>query len=274
MWASRYSGDDWFITKHQLLVTETTNEIFNKTLYTHLTAHTVPYWVRVQIANDAASAPEWHLLFERFNNGGYNNQWMVIDYKLFRSGQALAPNTLVVGEQAPGLYVFDDQTAFLSRTGYWASYNVPFYPQIWEYSGYPEMYRRFGNPFSWSQCARARIYRRDQPAVQSLDGLKRIQRYNQWQTDPESLQDACRGISARCDLNSPWQNGTMNGFAAFGAVDGKVTDESLVKAMISHAVQGPTWLQQHIFHWSETWQSIPTLELPRAYAFDWVEMKD
>jgi hypothetical protein len=93
--------------------------------------------VRVQIANSARSAPEWHSLFSRFNNGGYNNQWIIVDYKLFKAGSLpvcsslkggvfccwwfgsydvwfpQAANTLVVGEQVPGYYVVADQTAFL-----------------------------------------------------------------------------------------------------------------------------------------------------------------
>ncbi len=68
-----------------------------------------------------------------------------MDYKLFRAGSALAPNTLVIGEQVPGYYVVADQTSFLSQNTYWASYNVPFYPFIWNVSGYPAMYERNGN---------------------------------------------------------------------------------------------------------------------------------
>jgi hypothetical protein len=228
----------------------------------------------VQVANDATTAVEWHQLFQRYNNGGYNNQWMVVDYKLFVPGTRLAPNTFVVGEQAPGLYVFDDQSAYLNTNGYWGSYNVPFYSQVWEYSGYAPMYARYGNAYSWSMCARAQIYRRDQHMVQDLETLKTMQRYNKWQVDPLALQDSCRGISARCDLNSPWQNGTLNGFSAFGAIDGKVTDETLIKQFVSHAVSGPTWLSQPIFWWSNMWDHIPTLELPRIYNFHWVPMKN
>ena len=137
-----FSGDDWFITSHKLMITETTNEIFNMTLYQYLTSSTVPYWIRVQVANDATTAPEWHQLFGKYNNGGYNNQWMVIDYKLFTPGSSLKPNTFVVGEQAPGLYHVEDQSAYLQSNGYWGSYNVPFYPSVWAYSGYAPMYQK------------------------------------------------------------------------------------------------------------------------------------
>lgn len=69
------SGDDFFINEHKLVIMETTNEIFNQTLYRYLTSETVPYWLRVQVANRATNGPQWHALFGRYNNGGYNNQW-------------------------------------------------------------------------------------------------------------------------------------------------------------------------------------------------------
>ena len=48
---------------------------------------TVPYWVRAIVANQMAStAPEWHDIFYKFNSGTYNNQWMVVDYKVCSTG--------------------------------------------------------------------------------------------------------------------------------------------------------------------------------------------
>ena len=166
---------------------------------------------------------------------------MVVDYKLFTPGQPIAPGTLVVGEQAPGMYIYADQSDFISKNRYWASYNVPFYKEMWDYAGYAPLFAKYGNQYSWSECARAQIYRRDQSKVQDLDSLKAIQRYNEWQRDPLSLGDACRGISARCDLNNPmFSNSTLNGFAAFGGIDAKVTDETMVPKMAADAVCGPT----------------------------------
>ena len=56
------------------------------------------------------------------------------------------------------------------------------------------MYQKYGNAYSWSECARAQIYRRDQNKAQNLQLFQDIQRYNHWQIDPLSLHDACRGI--------------------------------------------------------------------------------
>ncbi len=101
--------------------------------------------------------------------------------------------------------------------------------EIWSYSGYAPMYAKYGNAYSWSMCARAQIYRRDQHNVQTVQDLQKIQRYNKWQVDSLSLGDSCRGISARCDLNSPATNNTLNGYSAFGAIDGKGEEKKHTK---------------------------------------------
>jgi len=270
-----YSGDDFYINDKKLVVMETTNSIFNNSLYSATTTTTVPYWLRVQVATYlATNGVEWHKYFEMYNNGGYNNQWIIVDYNMFTPGSSLKPNALVIGEQVPGFYVYDDQTNFLTQNGYWASYNIPFYPFIYNISGYVPMYQKYGNAYSWSMCARAQIYRRDQNNAQDVQQFQYIQRYNQYQIDPLSLEDACRGISARCDLNNPWSNNTLNGWSAFGGIDSKMTDENMVSYMGSLAVCGPTWASQPIFWWSDS-QALkyqPQKGLAPMYAFDWVEM--
>jgi len=100
--------------------------------------------------------------------------------------------------------------------------------------------------------------------------MKRIMRYNEYQTDPLSESDACRGISARCDLNTPWAvNGTLNGWAAFGGIDSKITDNLLIQQMTAWAVSGPTWDSQPVFAWTNTWATVPHFGMPQVYNFYW-----
>ena len=63
------------------------------------------------------------------------NQYMVVDFSRFTPGEALPEGTLWVVEEIPGLVAGADQTATLAR-GYWPSYNVPFYAEVYRRSGY------------------------------------------------------------------------------------------------------------------------------------------
>lgn len=176
-----------------------------------------------------------------------------------------------MGEQIPGYYVYDDQTWQLSKG--WQSYNIPYYPLIYNLSGYPALYKKYGNEWSHDKCARAQIFSRDKHQVVDLATLKKQMRYNKWQTDPLSLKDSCRGISARCDLNPPWAENPLNAYSAFGGTDSKATTAALVGQRISHAVSGPTWDSQAVFHWSDEWAHVNHYGHPEVFAFDWVTMQ-
>ncbi|RYG55654.1 hypothetical protein EON66_04780 [archaeon] len=67
--------DDFYITP-QLAVMETTNSVFNQTLFQlYLTPKSALSWQRAYIANGfATSATEWTDLFAMYNSGTYNNQ--------------------------------------------------------------------------------------------------------------------------------------------------------------------------------------------------------
>jgi len=100
-------------------------------------------------------------------------------------------------------------------------------------------------------------------------------RYNNFQNDPLSLQDACKSIAARCDLNTPWSANTLNGFNAFGAIDCKVTDNTLLPQQKSDIVTGPTWDDQPPFAWTNQWTTAkagPHYGTPRVFAFDFMRV--
>jgi len=268
------SGDDYYMTSEKLVILETTNDILNSTLYSKVVPHNVMYWIRVTVAGRMAkSGDDWTRIFAMHNSGTYNNQWMVVDYKLFTPGQALKPGTLWIAEQIPGLVERADKTSTVTQTGYWASYNIPYFVNIYNMSGYPPYEQKYGDMWSYSNCARAKIFRRDQHTVQNMDTMKHIMRYNDYQVDPLSLKDACRGISARCDLNPPWAVNTMNPWGPFGAIDSKITDNNLVHKMNTLAVSGPTWDDQPPFAWTEQWKYYPHFSQPKLFAFDFVTME-
>ena len=76
-----------------------------------------------------------------------------------------------------GLVMSNDQTDIL-RAGYWASYNVPFYENIFNLSGYPSVVERYGPEFSYQLAPRAKIFRRDQSTVHDIGSMQTMMRYN------------------------------------------------------------------------------------------------
>lgn len=131
-------------------------------------------------------------------------------------------------------------SSFLKSTLHWPSYNIPYFPFIYNISDYPEYYKKYGDEFSCTECARATIFARDYKAVETLEDMKHIMRYNKWQTDPLSQGDACLSISARCDLEDHSVGNPLLG----GALDAKITTSQYVSDLKSVAVSAPTWDSQ------------------------------
>lgn len=104
-------------------------------------------FIRAMVANRLASGPaEWVKIFKRYNSGTYNNQWMIVNYFAFSSGGPLPSRDLLhVLEQLPGYIESDDLTEHLINRTYWASYNVPSFPFIFNMSGNYDMQQRYGN---------------------------------------------------------------------------------------------------------------------------------
>lgn len=102
----------------------------------------------------------------------YNNQWMVLDYKLFSPGAPLQPRFFSVLEQLPGLVVATDMTATLAEQGYWASYNRPYYAEVFALSNQSGLVDEYGDHFSYNKTARAVLLRRLQVHVVTASALR------------------------------------------------------------------------------------------------------
>jgi hypothetical protein len=76
----------------QLTVIETTIVNYNDALSHNIIPISVPEWIRVVVANRLANTgQEWIDKFFAFNDGTYNNQWMISDFKLFTPGELPKP---------------------------------------------------------------------------------------------------------------------------------------------------------------------------------------
>lgn len=237
------STDDFYQMDSGLVVIETTLNILNDQLYTHVSSEsTVMAWVRTMVAcRLAKTGQQWTDLFSLYNSGTYNNQWMVIDYNLYHKGQnPLAPKTLLILEQIPGFIKVEDKTQSLQNGGYWASYNRPFFQQINEKSMYKHYTSKHGEEFSYEHCPRAQIFLRDHGKIHSLDGMKQMMQYNDYMNDP--LSKGCPGnaIASRFDLMpKPGSNCDLYGIAN-GATDSKITSSESLKDLACVTRCGPT----------------------------------
>ena len=133
---------------------------------------------------------------------------MVIDYKLFTPGEPLRDGLFTVLEQIPGQIHWEDKTETLRTTSYWSSYNIAYYPDIYNISGTYDSYLKYGDFFSYTMSPRAQIFRRDHVKVHDIDSMITIMRYNNYTKDPLSVCDKCKPaysgentIAARSDLN-------------------------------------------------------------------------
>lgn len=257
-----HSADDFYLLSSGLVSLETTIGNSNPKLWVDVTPKgELQEWIRVLVANRlAVDGESWTKVFKKYNSGTYNNQWMVVDYNRFTPMKMIQPGTLWVLEQLPGLVVAADQSHHLQQTSYWPSYNVPFYPEVFNMSGLPALVKKYGNWFSYDKTPRALIFARDNAKVKDLGSMIKLMRYNNFKHDPLSVcscnppYSGENAISARCDLNP--KNGTYPiaalGHRSHAGTDMKVTSTALFKKLQFLAINGPTYDQQPVFQWSKS----------------------
>ena len=295
--ASISSGDDWYQSNAGIAIQETTNEVFNTSLYTAVVPQTVPEFMRVMIATHFTNNGEaWTHDFSLFNSGTYNNQYMVVDFKKFAPGSTIVADTLWIAEQIPGYIHRADVSTVLQEKGYWASYNIPYFFDIFDISGYKKMEEQQGTFWSYTKYARPEIFHRNETMVTDLASMMRMMRYNNYKYDDFSIIPNCTGaannqcdpmhssmlaIASRGDLmtvyNTTAENiahyGPLYGFVAqgcFGAIDTKIASWSNRYNLKSYIINGPTSDQQPIFTWgSAVCPNLPP-DSPPTFNFPWV----
>lgn len=287
-----HSKDDFYATP-TMVVMETTNGIYNRSLYRHISAQTALSWQRAALATAAArSGREWTQLFAIANSGTYNNQWMVLDLVGFQPGAALPSSGLLwVLEQIPGTCQAADVTDVLLQRGYWPSYNIPYFPAIFNQSGYAAEVAKWGPGESYAAAPRALIFDRNATEVNSLADFKTLMRYNRFQTDPVCRiigygGGAC-AVSARGDLPAMGVGAGAGAAAANGhgwlggGVDAKVTAASMMSpsparggTVVVDAVCGPTHDDQPVFTWDRpAYANVSRVGLPASFPFGYVSIR-
>jgi len=268
------SEDDFYILSSGLVVMETTNGIFNLSIYDAIVPQSLMSWVRVIVSNRlATSGKEWTNVMQRYNSGTYNNQWIVVDYKEYTSGKkTLNPNTVWIGSQLPGYFESGDVTYVINEQGYWPSYNIPFFKNVFDLAGYEIMVQEFGPYWSYHGYPRAKILKQRQNSVKDLRTMQEIMRYNDYEHDPLSLGCSCNQLACRGDL-AVNNATTFCSPGAFGAINAKITSSSRVPHFEAVIIGGPTHQSLPPFEWTEAIdQQFPTTKhygQPKRFNFRW-----
>ncbi|KAK3804159.1 hypothetical protein RRG08_047627 [Elysia crispata] len=269
---SSYGGnlqslDDFYLVGGNLAMLQTSNNIFNEKLYDLVKPQSLLTWQRVQAANWLArGGQEWTELFSRHNSGTYNNQYMVLDLRLAQTQRPLVKNTLWVAEEIPGHVESRDLTHVL-RSGYFPSYNIPYFENIFNISGYPAIVEKTGNKASYELAPRAKIFRRDQGKVRTLQDMKDLLRYNDYTHEPYSEGNPIFTICARGDLDSKKPS-------PFGCYDTKVATVAMARQNRADIIGGPTLgsgLQP--FSWTGNFSKYSHQGLPETYNFSFISVQ-
>jgi len=253
------SVDDWYQTDAGLVITETTINNNNQSLYNYVVPQTVLYWARNLVANRLSSSGKaWATTFLLHNSGTYNNQWMVFDSKLFNP---VRPGLLTVAEQFPGQYVHaEDMTDYLVNHSYWMSYNRPFFPDMFNISNQWALVKEYGDHYSWANTSRAQLFRSLQSTVVDEASFQKVIRHNNYLQDEVGSQGCKHGRSAsnaiaeRGDLTTD-SSGCIDDISPQDevATDAKITSWKRLQTsrLQSVAQSGPTYDTQPVFEWSK-----------------------
>lgn len=282
------SLDDFYMMSSGLGMVQTSNNVLNHTLYDLITPKSLLAWQRVRVASQmATTGEEWYRLFQRSASGTYVNQYMVVDFNRFTPGQPLRPGTLWVLEEIPGLVKGADQTPTLAR-GYWPSYNVPFYTEVYERSGYRAIFDDDGGGEINSTlydgggaeytigAPRSKIFRRDHGKVVDMQSYREFMRYADYSgRDPYAIEaDGRVNYGAAICMRGDLADGGWG--SAGGCYDSKVTSylhgfrnltADVVNGPSSRASSPASALKP--FEWRGPMDGMH-IGLPKVYDFPWV----
>jgi len=273
---SIYSKDDFYVlpkASQQLAVLETTNGILNADLYKNVVTTTLLTWQRMPITNSfATSGEEWVNIFSRYQSGTYVNQYMVVDMKKFTPGVGASEGFLWLAEVIPGEVFSGDVTHVVKALGnYWPSYNIPYFKANYIIAGYQAAYEAYGDAYSYDNCTRALMMRRDYGNIVTFDDMCSMMRQNNYKTDEYAAGSPANAISPRKDLSQAY---------AFGGIDTKVTSYSRIvnqrAAGVGQSVaqNGPSHENSDLppFQWSTSGSTEVHLGQPDVFNFGFVEM--
>jgi len=268
------STDNFFMLNSGLVTMDTTLEVLNANLYDRIpefpaNPHISNFMHVMAVNRMAHTAQDWTTLFARRNGGIPSAQWLVVDYNVFTTGDAIQPDTVRLLEQVPGLTYQADISDMLARQGYWASYNRPFFPETRRAAGHADAETKYGDLFSFGNGPRASIFKHVAGSIGSMFDMRAVMNRNVYPNEGVAPVEPGHAISARMDLD-------MNNHLPNGGIDAKVVDRCLIRLLQCQAISGPSHDTQPIFRWqnedgAENFAGWPHLGLPSVWNFTWAQ---
>lgn len=214
------------------------------------------------------------IIEEPDNLGTYTKQWQVADLGLFEPGLSPLEGFFYVLEEIPGKIVFKDMTWFINENGHWPSYNVPYFKDIYEESGNAAACKageHSGNTdLCYDTCPRANIFRARQGSVKTMADFQYMINYNDWKNDPFSMNDPCKAIACRRDLetdSSTYPAGGMDGKASSALMLRAARGDRSMPSMLAR--MGPTSDDQPPFCWSNQEGVYMHNQQPDCFTYKW-----
>jgi hypothetical protein len=273
------SDDDFYITDQGLFVLETTINNFNDDLYKASNPHQLFTWLRAAHASwTATNGSNWTSTFALHNSGTYNNQYLVVDAKCFRRGEAPHDGFLWIIEQYPGITRARDMTDVLNRKGFFPSFNRPWFVDLYNLAGFPQRIKEWGadgNYWTYNTSARFYLFEREGPRLKSFEQFKSFMRYNNWRRDLYSNGDPGQMILSRYDQR---ENRSVHLRARlFGGLDSKCLRLTEAATQLRfHAFASPAWDEENripVFSFPENLGKEYHLGLPTTWNFSWIQFE-
>jgi hypothetical protein len=149
---------------------------------------------------------------------------------------------------------------------------MPYFLEIYNTAGYPAEVAKAtpGNEsdqFTYQNCSRAKIFKRDAPTIEDYAAFKRLMRANNG-SDPLALGDPGKQIEARYDLRTDKPR-------AFGGLDTKATTAMTALAFMKFdAIASPQYETNIPWEFNET--KFPNIRydgLPKHWQFNWTNFQ-
>lgn len=285
-----HSGDDFYLLQHSgMTAIETTNDIYDESIFAQVSKTSVSEWIRVTVSNRLATSPtEWANTFCQYNSGTYNNQWMIFDMNSYTPGSNIQPGGFVALEQMPGICEIHDIGYSVNEKGYWSSFNIPFFKRTYDASGAPAMVDQYGPEdgtfFEHNKTVRYRLFEEHAPLVNSIGTMKTAIRWNNYKESQWSKCGVCSpghtamfALAPRGDLNP--KNGKWGPMKEWikqrdlVATDGKVTSFKMFQDFKATLISGPTTSNDlPPFVWSTSpFSRYWHYGQPDKFNFDWID---